>query len=132
MRNLSEGEIQAFRDDGVVLVRSAVEPTWVERLLGIVDEQMAQPSQWANNPSPESERDRLFTDRYLWQNNATINAYIRESGVAALAGQAMGARRVRFYFDHLLVKEPGTATITPWQQLAGLPACGAFHALAGR
>jgi ectoine hydroxylase-related dioxygenase (phytanoyl-CoA dioxygenase family) len=116
MRSLSRQEIQAFREDGVALVPAAVEPQWVQRLLQLVDQQMAQPSDWANDANPENKHDRLFTDRYLWQENATINAYIRESGVAALAGQAMGSSAVRFYFDHLLVKEPGTSAITPWHQ----------------
>jgi ectoine hydroxylase-related dioxygenase (phytanoyl-CoA dioxygenase family) len=116
MRDLSENEVKAFREDGVAFVPAAVESQWVERLLALVDEQMAQPSKWANDPNPDQGRDRMFTDRYLWQENATINAYIRNSGVAALAGQAMGANKVRFYFDHLLVKEPGTATATPWHQ----------------
>jgi ectoine hydroxylase-related dioxygenase (phytanoyl-CoA dioxygenase family) len=116
MRSLSEGEIRAFREDGVALVPAAVASEWVPRLLRVVDQQMAQPSRWANDANPGNKRDRLFTDRYQWRENATINAYIRESGVAALAGQAMGARGVRFYFDHLLVKEPGTSAVTPWHQ----------------
>ena len=28
----------------------------------------------------------------------------------------MGARQVRLYHDHLLVKEPGTRQPTPWHQ----------------
>ena len=116
MRSLSQQEIQAFRDDGVAFVPGAVEAIWVQRLLQVVDQQMAQPSHWANDANPENKQDRLFTDRYLWQQNATINAYIRESGVAALAGQAMGSSAARFYFDHLLVKEPGTSAVTPWHQ----------------
>lgn len=115
-RVLSKQELTAFREDGVAFVPRAVEPEWVERLLGMVDGQMAEPSQWANDANPGRSRDRLFTDRYLWKDNPTINAYIRESGVAALAGQAMGSTRSRFYFDHLLVKEPGTKAVTPWHQ----------------
>ena len=28
----------------------------------------------------------------------------------------MGCRRVNFFFDQLIVKEPGTAQRTPWHQ----------------
>lgn len=115
-RNLSTSEINSYREDGVVLVRNAVDSAWVSSLLGLVDEQMARPSKWANDPNPGRNYDRLFTDRYLWQTNPTIEAFIRESGVAALAGQAMACEQVRFYFDHLLVKEPGTTAPTPWHQ----------------
>lgn len=115
-RTLTDNELIAFRDDGVAFVPQAVDPQWVERLGAIVDSQMASPSKWANDAHPGRSRDRLFTDRYLWRENATINAYIRDSGVAAMAGQAMDSDRVRFYFDHLLVKEPGTRAATPWHQ----------------
>lgn len=115
-RELSAQELAAYREDGVAFVPQAVDPEWVERLSAIVDPQMANPSRWANDANPGRSRDRLFTDRYLWRDNATINAYIRESGVAGLAGQAMACNSARFYFDHLLVKEPGTQAVTPWHQ----------------
>ena len=40
----------------------------------------------------------------------------RESPAAAIAGELMGARTVRLYHDHVLVKEPGTRQRTPWHQ----------------
>jgi ectoine hydroxylase-related dioxygenase (phytanoyl-CoA dioxygenase family) len=114
MRNLSDVEIKTFERDGVIPVRNAVDQQWVARMLAVIDQQLDNPGQWANDGNAGASNNRMFTDRYLWQENATINAYIRESGVAALAGQAMGASGARFYFDHLLVKEPGTNKITPW------------------
>lgn len=115
-RQLSDIEMKAFGDDGVALVKDAVDSAWVNRLLAMVDDQMANPSKWANDANPGRSTDRLFTDRYMWRENSTINAFIRDSGVAALAGQAMNSSTARFYFDHLLVKEPRTGTPTPWHQ----------------
>lgn len=115
-RNLSAQEIQTFASDGVTIVRKAVDSQWVERLSRVADEQMTNPSQWANDANPGSDSDRSFSDRYLWQENAEINAFIRESGCARLAAQAMSSRSARFYFDHLLVKQPGTPVGTPWHQ----------------
>ena len=115
-RKLSNTEISTFRDDGVALLKSAVEQTWVNKLLGLVDSQMANPSRWVNDSNPGANRNRLFTDRYLWQENQTINDYLRNSGVAGLAAQAMSSKQIRFYFDHLLIKEPATQATTPWHQ----------------
>jgi hypothetical protein len=36
--------------------------------------------------------------------------------ITAIAGELMGATRVRLYHDHVLVKEPGTRQRTPWHQ----------------
>ena len=43
MRELSQAERLAYREDGVALVPSAVDSQWVERLLALVDVQRAQP-----------------------------------------------------------------------------------------
>jgi ectoine hydroxylase-related dioxygenase (phytanoyl-CoA dioxygenase family) len=45
-----------------------------------------------------------------------VRDFVFGSGVARLAGELLEAQRVRFYFDHLLVKEPHTPNPTPWHQ----------------
>ncbi|NKB56648.1 MAG: phytanoyl-CoA dioxygenase [Alphaproteobacteria bacterium] len=116
VRDLTQAERQTFASDGVALVRDAVDCEWVTRMMAVVDRQLAAPSKWSNDANPDGAENRNFTDRYLWQENAEINAFIRESGCAKLAAQAMDSQSARFYFDHLLVKEPGTASPTPWHQ----------------
>ena len=115
-RNLTSDEINQFERDGVVLVRDAIDMSWVNRLNAVVDAQLASPGRWVNDGNPGAERSRFFTDRYLWRDNTEINAYIFEGGSAKLASQATDSSSMRFYFDHLLVKEPDTATPTPWHQ----------------
>ena len=66
-RQLSDIEMKAFGDDGVALVKDAVDSAWVNRLLAMVDDQMANPSKWANDANPGRSTDRLFTDRYMWR-----------------------------------------------------------------
>jgi ectoine hydroxylase-related dioxygenase (phytanoyl-CoA dioxygenase family) len=115
-RNLTPEDVRTFQRDGVIRITEAVDKVWVDRLLQVVEAQLANPSTWANDANPGAEKNRLFTDRYQWRVNPEIRSYIYESGVARLAAQAMESTAVRFYFDHLLVKEPGTATVTPWHQ----------------
>ena len=116
MRQLTQRELADFQNDGVAFLPAAVDSQWVDRLLQLVDDTLENPGEWANDGNPGAERDRMFTQRYMWQNNDTIRDYIFNSGCAALAGQAMGSDKVRFYFDHLLVKEPETSAATPWHQ----------------
>jgi ectoine hydroxylase-related dioxygenase (phytanoyl-CoA dioxygenase family) len=59
----------------------------------------------------------LFVEDFSnWQAIPEYEEFIRRSPAAAIAGQLMGSRRVRFFHDHLLVKEPGTHQRTPWHQ----------------
>ena len=113
---LTADQIAAYQRDGVVLIEDAVDPSWVTRMLAVVAGQPESPGPWANDANPGAKTGRLFTDRYLWRDNREIRAYIEESGVARLAAQAMGSKSARFYFDHILVKEPGTGVETPWHQ----------------
>ncbi|MEM9529946.1 MAG: phytanoyl-CoA dioxygenase family protein [Pseudomonadota bacterium] len=115
-RKLSEGEVRRFEKDGVIRIPQAVDPAWVDRIHRVIDAQMEKPSRWVNDANPGAKTNRLFTDRYQWRQNAEIRAFVFESGVGQLAAQAMRSSAVRFYFDHLLVKEPGTSAATPWHQ----------------
>ncbi|MGB0846706.1 MAG: phytanoyl-CoA dioxygenase family protein [Thiolinea sp.] len=114
--SLSTQQIQDFASDGVIVVRDAIDQQWVKRLLAVADQQLVNPGVWANDGNPQAAQNRNFSDRYLWQQNTEINAFIRESGCAGLAAQAMSSKSARFYFDHLLVKQPGTPVGTPWHQ----------------
>ncbi|MBT8447846.1 MAG: phytanoyl-CoA dioxygenase family protein [Gammaproteobacteria bacterium] len=125
----------SFERDGVVHVPGAVSPEWVARMTSVIDRQMAAPSNWANDVNAGNRVDRFFTDRYQWRDNPDIRAYIFETDLAAMAGALMGASTVRFYFDHMLVKEPGTVAPTPWHQdlpywpFLGRQVCSAWVAL---
>lgn len=107
----------AFQRDGVVVVRQAISPAWVERMGRFAQAQLEAPSRWGNDqPETSGTGGRLFTDRYLWRSSEDVRAFAFESGVAALVGQLMGSRTARLYFDHLLIKEPRTLAPTPWHQ----------------
>jgi len=107
----------AYQRDGVVLVREAIAPRWVERMNRFAQTQLDTPSRWGNDqPESSGQGGRLFTDRYLWRTHSDVRAFAFESGVAGLVGQLMGSRTARLYFDHLLIKEPRTLAPTPWHQ----------------
>ena len=115
-RTLTSQEIQTYKTEGAAVLRQAVESSWVERMNNVIDQQLAAPSKWSNDANPGAEKNRNFSDRYLWQENKEINAFIRDSGCGQLAAEAMQSKSARFYFDHLLVKEAGTSSPTPWHQ----------------
>ena len=77
---------------------------------------MVRSSRWVNDANPSSSTDHMFTDRYLGRDNAEGREFVFRSGVAELAGRAMGSEADRFYFDHLFVKDPQTRAVTPWHQ----------------
>jgi ectoine hydroxylase-related dioxygenase (phytanoyl-CoA dioxygenase family) len=110
------GQVQRFAADGVVKLARAVDPRWIDPLLELAARQLREPSRWVTDSNRGAAAGRVFTDRYLWREQPLLRNFVFESGVAALAGTLMRSSSARFYFDHLLVKQPDTAEPTPWHQ----------------
>ena len=59
----------------------------------------------------------MFVEDFCrWREIPQIEQLARRSRVPAVAAALMATRQVRFYHDHVLVKESGTAQRTPWHQ----------------
>lgn len=116
LEELSKEKIAEFQTNGVIKLDQAVNEDWVRRMLAVADAQLLNPSEWANDGNKGAKQDRMFTDRYQWKNNSEIEAFMRETPLAKLAAQAMQSQIARFYFDHIIVKEPNTSAPTPWHQ----------------
>lgn len=109
-------EIDTYRSDGVVCIRRAIEPHWIELLRSAVDEAMRQPSELATDYANPGE-GRFFADYNMWRRIDSFREFEFGSGAGEVAGALMGCDRVQLYTEHLLVKEPGSlAAETPWHQ----------------
>jgi ectoine hydroxylase-related dioxygenase (phytanoyl-CoA dioxygenase family) len=106
----------AFRRDGAVCVRDAFSVEDLALAEEAIEQNLAAPSERALVASRPDDPGRFFEDFCNWQRLAGIEAVMRTSPAAAIAGHLMGSEQVRFYHDHVLVKEPGTTQRTPWHQ----------------
>ena len=106
----------AFVRDGVTKVPGAVDAEWVERIQQDAQRQLDDPGPWVTDTNPGASQDRLFTTRYRWQHEPTIRDFVFQSPIAEMAASLTDSSSMRFYFDHLLVKEPLTSAPTPWHQ----------------
>lgn len=113
---VSDEQAAAFQRDGVIKIPKLVDGSHLDAIAVVADQQLEHPGDWVSDTNPGGTTDRLFTTRYLWQHNTAVHDFVFNSGVADVAGQLMGSTSARFYFDHLLVKEPHTAAPTPWHQ----------------
>ncbi|MEY4173403.1 MAG: hypothetical protein RI900_568 [Actinomycetota bacterium] len=104
-----------FWRDGAVCVRGAFPPEMVELARAAIDANLASLSPLAKRASGLD--DGAFVEDFCsWQRIPEMERFIRHSAAARIAGELMGARTVRLYHDHVLVKEPGTRQRTPWHQ----------------
>lgn len=131
---LTDDEIEAYRRDGAICLRQVFTADEVETLRAGVDQAMGAPSPFARDFSSGDGGD-FFADVFVWTRVDKIRDTTLTPRLGQIAGRLMGARQVRFFFDHLLVKEPGSAKPTPWHQdspywpIAGAQCCSIWIAL---
>ncbi len=110
---MTEQQIKDFQRDGVVKI-SGVFTGWTKDMQAGIAENLANPGEYASeNNVPIG---RFFDDYCNWTRIPEFERIIRNSPAAELAATAMQSKTAQFYHDHVLVKESGTPTPTPWHQ----------------
>jgi hypothetical protein len=111
---IPDNDVSDYDRDGVVCLRNAFDSTWVERLRGAIERDLAAPGPNATNFAEGSSAGKFFGDMFMWKQDADFRAAALASPAPAIAARLMGSARADFFYDQLFVKEPGTAHPTPW------------------
>ena len=105
-----------FRRDGAVVLRDVLDASHVDLLAAGVERNLAGPSELAIRTEGQEGTGAFFEDFCNWQRIPEFERVIREGPLAEIAGELTGSSEIRLFHDHVLVKEPGTTTRTPWHQ----------------
>lgn len=104
-----------YVSDGAVCIRGAFTLEELDLARRAIDANLADLSPGAKRASATD--DGAFVEDFCsWQRIEELADFVRFSPAARIAGEVMGADSVRFFHDHVLVKEPGTSQRTPWHQ----------------
>ncbi len=111
---ISQHLVDDYHNDGAVLLRGAFSGEWISRLQAAVDRDMEDPGPMVRYNTPAGGAGHFFVDFCLWERWGAVRDFVFNSPAAAIAARFMGATKVNYYHDHLIVKEPGTPERTPW------------------
>jgi ectoine hydroxylase-related dioxygenase (phytanoyl-CoA dioxygenase family) len=103
-----------FERDGAVVVRGAVATPWLDLLADAVEENRRHPSPWAHWYTDPTAAVGFWSDYVTWPEVAQHRMVAFDSPLASLAAELMGSTTVRFFHEHVLVKESGATEPTPW------------------
>src|SRR5215467_3613232 len=106
----------AYARDGVVCVRSVLDAGQVTAAARGIDAVLATPGPHVQVASGGDDPGAFTEDFCRWREIPEIERLARHSRVPAIAAALMATPQVRFYHDHVLVKEGGTRQRTPWHQ----------------
>lgn len=112
---ITEEQVQRFQSDGVLVLRGVFRD-WIDTLREGVARNLAEPGPFERTYRPDDGSAPFFQDFCNWQRIAEFRRFVFESPAASIAARLMRSRTVRFFHDHVLVKQPGTSVVTPWHQ----------------
>ena len=121
-RALTSQEIDNYREGGAAVLRGVLSLSWIERMGRAVDCILANPGSASIEYTPKRHKGRYYGDFFVWLRDPDFKALMMDSPLPELAAQLMGSASVSFFYDQLLVKEPGTEEPTPLHQ--DLRGCG--------
>lgn len=101
---------------GVICIRGAFDRGWVELLEQAIDLSIRLAGDDSYTVAIPGEPGFFFTDNFMWKKIPEFRRFAFESPAADLAMKLLRSRTLTFYFDFLLVKEPGSSAATPWHQ----------------
>ena len=112
----SEEAILAFERDGVVCLRNAFDGAWIDLLAEGMEMAISDgvSRDTVFNITAPGEPGFFFYDTFMWKRIGHFKRFAFESPAADLARRIMRSQTLIYYFDFMLVKEPGTSQKTPW------------------
>jgi len=113
-RTLSPDEVRRYHEDGVVMIPQAIDPNWMRLIEAGVEKARGDMSLQGRFMSRKTRGYQM--DTFLWKREDELRDAIYYGPFAHWAQQLLGAREVRFFYDQMFVKEPGTDAPTPWHQ----------------
>ena len=114
LSEISPAELARFQRDGVVVLHDVLSPEWLERLAAAIEENIANPGPYGKNHAEEG--GAYFGDYVNWKRIPDFLNVAQHGPLGRVAGELMGGTKARLFHEHVLVKEPGNSSATPWHQ----------------
>ncbi len=113
---IDSGLVDTFGRDGVVKVPGLLDAAEVEVARAGVERVLAEPGPRTIVASAPGDPGRFVEDFCRAADIAELAQIAYSPRIGKAMAELMGSRAVRFFHDHVLVKEPGTRQRTPWHQ----------------
>ncbi len=116
LQEIDADDCDAYERDGVVCLRGRFDRDWIAFMQEWVERAMAAPGPSGEVYGTNESGGRFFGDLDIARRHEGFRKFVQDSPAAEIAGRIMRSAKVNFFYDQLLVKEPGTGERTPWHQ----------------
>ena len=111
---LTAPHIEHYDRDGVVVLRDAFDPYWLELAARGIEYNLTHWGRRGFYYDAQTSAPGFFQDSCSWQRIAEYREYVFESPAAEIAARLMSASRVNLFFENIMVKGPHKQAPTPW------------------
>lgn len=111
---LSPEAVAAYRRDGVVCLRGALDAHWLDRAAKGIARSLASPGPMFIDYTSAGAVGAYANDFWVWQRIPEFRELIFDSPMAAIAGQLMGAAETVLFTDNWMIRRAGAADRAPW------------------
>ncbi|WP_017523065.1 phytanoyl-CoA dioxygenase family protein [Pusillimonas noertemannii] len=111
---VTQQDIADFQRDGVICLRGMFGPEWCDMLRDASLEAMENGAGRVREPKTEPGKGRFYSNVYLSDLDERFRLLRDASPAAEIAATLLECDSVRFYYDQLFIKTPGTSAPTPW------------------
>lgn len=114
LRPITDDEIRAYEDDGVVLLKGILDPAWVSLVAEAIEEDIRQPGPYYHGYKTNEGEGYFHGNMRIWESNDRFRDYVLHSPLPEIAAAFLKSDKINLLYDQLFVKEPGTNLPTPW------------------
>jgi ectoine hydroxylase-related dioxygenase (phytanoyl-CoA dioxygenase family) len=113
---VTQGMIDDFQNNGAVCFKQLLSSKEIALLAEGIEYNLKNLSERSKVASSKDDPGYFVEDFCNWQDIDAYEEIVFSSPLAVVAGLLTGSSLVRFYHDHMLVKEAHTQQKTPWHQ----------------
>lgn len=105
--------IHRYQHDGAICLRQVFDKQTLAALSEGISTCVREPSRYSEALSIDG-KTHFFNDYCNWQHIDEFKAFIFDSPAKHIVKALMQSKRLNFYHEHVLIKEPGNQCKTPW------------------
>ncbi|GHJ30537.1 phytanoyl-CoA dioxygenase family protein [Streptomyces hygroscopicus] len=115
LRELTDEEVAAYREDGAIRASGLFSDEWVTRITEAVDYVLANPSVLAQATADFSE-GKANGDAFMWKTHEAFRDFVFRSPASRIAQRLFGSRTVTAFYDQVFTKPRGSTKPTPFHE----------------
>jgi len=112
--NLTKNEINKFKEDGAILLKSKFDQNWIEKLKKGIDKDIKNPSPRFKSHTKKNGIPAYLEDYWTWDLVPEFKDFVFNSPYSKIASELMSAKKINLVMDNWFLREGGSKSSTPF------------------